>query len=87
MNIQRGRQEDLGLKAEDGWMDGCTERVGKKWGQKALKPGGSPGVNLLVQVRPPVAEVEPGRRLLSGSTGGSSTSRSPHTWCLSIYKL
>lgn len=65
-------------------MDGCTERVGKKWGQKALKPGGSPGVNLLVQVRPPVAEVEPGRRLLSGQHWRQQYKQKP-TYLVSEY--
>ena len=87
MNIQRGRQEDLGLKAEDGWMDGCTERVGRKWGQKALKPGGSPGSNSWSRVGHPLLKWNLGGGSSLGSTGGSSTSRSPHTWCLSIYKL
>lgn len=35
-------------------MDGCTELVRRKWGREALKPGGSPGANLLVQGRPPM---------------------------------
>ena len=47
-------------------MDGCREWVCRKWGQEALKPGGSPGVNLLVQGRPPDADVEPGRQFPSG---------------------
>lgn len=68
-------------------MDGCTELVRRKWGREALKPGGSPGANLLVQGRPPMLMWDLGGGFSLGSTGSSGTSRSPHTWCLSIYKL
>lgn len=65
-------------------MDGCTELVRRKWGREALKPGGSPGANLLVQGRPPDADVGPGRRLHSGQHWKQQHKQKP-TYLVSEY--
>ena len=82
MNIQRGRQEDLGLKAEDGWMDAESGCAGSGV-RKLCSLEGLLGSTSWSRVGHPMLMWNLGGSSPLGSTGSGY----PHTWCLSIYKL
>ena len=68
-----------------GWMDGWMHRAGgQEVGSESSEAWRVSWVKLLVQGRPPVAEVEPGRRLFSGQHWRQQYKQKP-TYLVSEY--